>query len=987
MFAMVLSYASTPLAYVAHAEGDEAPPPADPTPPPAEDPAPPPAEEPPAPPEDPPEDTPPPSEQSVAPEEQQVVEEEEQAPQEEVQPAVEEPAAPQDENAGEGGDVGDASDAAVNTGDAISAAGSENDVNTNIVDVPTNASTTVANTNTASTTNQAAAEASTGENTAASGGGSAVVTTGNALAVANVINVVNTNIINSSGVLAFLNFLFGGGFDLRTFDLSFFFNGWGSGSSDADTCSLSSCSSGGSLTVQNTNDATIENDVIVRATTGSNTATTTGEGGAYVSTGNAYAAANAVNLVNTNFLDSHYLLVALNNFGSLAGDITLPSADFFTQLFGGGTSSLPPSTTVSNTNIAAVTSTTTAVADTGSNTANADGGGDATVVTGSAVSGATTVNQVNANLVGGTSVFFLVNIIGNWSGTVQGLPEGLTWAPTPTGIAIMNDSGAESGGSGSSGLSSLLVNDTNTATVHNNVQAWALTGDNQVSGGEGGAVVETGDAYASANTVNVVNSNVIGQNWLLAIFNIFGDWSGNLSFGHPDLWIGGVAQAANPTAPGEPVTYKFTVANRGDADATNVKLGFEFPKNLLGFGNGTDTEDGKEWNLGSIAHGQSKEFTYTATAGEVARGALVPVPLTATVTSSETDEDMSNNAEHLSIVLKNGPQFASGGSGPYTPDPDITMTKTVSVPTTTVPSSVDYKVVIRNNGGEAYNTTLTDTLTDPKGKKVYSRSWKLDTIYPDDEITLSYSVIYNTGIPAGRYTNMARLVGQRGNVVPTHAVDMDPVVATSSVMVIQGEVLGVQTSAAEEVEVLPEACAPFITGYISPSGKNDPSQVTRLQFFLRDFEGAGVTPTGVYDQATVDAVKAFQEKYAVRILSPWGMSEPSGFVYFTTQNEINNHYCQGVESFSLSEVQKAQIASYRSGGSTVAKEVHQPLKISDLFKPFELSPAATPLLSPSPATTPPLSTSWEPNHSVLSLLKTFFGGISFSVPQVRAAGR
>ena len=52
-------------------------------------------------------------------------------------------------------------------------------------------------------------------------------------------------------------------------------------------------------------------------------------GDAGVTTGNAYAAANVLNLVNTNIVNSSYLLLSFNNFGDLSQDITLPSDGFF----------------------------------------------------------------------------------------------------------------------------------------------------------------------------------------------------------------------------------------------------------------------------------------------------------------------------------------------------------------------------------------------------------------------------------------------------------------------------------------------------------------------------------------------------------------------------------------------------------------------------------------------------------------------------------
>ena len=519
------------------------------------------------------------------------------------------------------------------TGDAASDSEVNNGVNTNNTTTDA-ASTTVDNTNNATTTNDTASDADTGGNVVQGSGGSSSISTGNAISQANVINVVNANITNSQGLIEFLNAFNAGGYDLSNLDLSYFNN-----SLTNSACSFSSC--GSSLNVSNTNNATVTNTVISEASTGGNNASTTGD--ASVSTGNAAASANVVNVVNTNITDSHYLLVALNNFGDLSGNIVLPGASFFNQLM--AQNAKTGNTSVTNDNTAVVNSTTSADADTGDNTASSSG--DTSVTTGDALSNSTTVNQVNTNMTGGSTVFLLVNVFGDWSGNIQGLPSGLSWAQTQNGVAI-------TGGSGS--LSTLndgttTVSNTNDATVNNNVQVYALTGQNEASSSNGTAQVATGNAYASANVVNLVNTNILGQNWILAILNVFGNWNGNLDFGQPDLWIGAVAQTTNPTQPGSQVVYTFTVANHGDVDATNVLLNTQFDPTMLTFDSGM-TGTGAQWNIGTIPAGQTEQFSYDATAGNPPSGQTVSVPLVATVTEDQDDANTDDNTDNVTIAVR-----------------------------------------------------------------------------------------------------------------------------------------------------------------------------------------------------------------------------------------------------------------------------------------------------------------------------------------------
>jgi len=59
-----------------------------------------------------------------------------------------------------------------------------------------------------------------------------------------------------------------------------------------------------------------------------------------------------------------------------------------------------------------------------------------------------------------------------------------------------------------------------------------------------------------------------------------------------------------------------------------------------------------------------------------------------------------------------------------------------------------------------------------------------------------------------------------------------------------------------------------------------------LQEFLQN-QGYAVTPSGNYDLSTKNAVKAFQEKYASEILTPYHLRYGSGNVGNTTRQKIN----------------------------------------------------------------------------------------------------
>jgi len=119
-----------------------------------------------------------------------------------------------------------------------------------------------------------------------------------------------------------------------------------------------------------------------------------------------------------------------------------------------------------------------------------------------------------------------------------------------------------------------------------------------------------------------------------------------------------------------------------------------------------------------------------------------------------------------------------------------------------------------------------------------------------------------------------------------------------------GEVLGAATVA--------DFC-PYLTSYLKYGQPNDPMQVIKLQAFLKAYEKHDyVNITGVFDEATLRAVNAFQMKYQDEILNPWGLEAPTGYVYKLTLAKINEIICGS----SMPHLEKAP-ASAKEG---MAKE-------------------------------------------------------------------
>ena len=111
---------------------------------------------------------------------------------------------------------------------------------------------------------------------------------------------------------------------------------------------------------------------------------------------------------------------------------------------------------------------------------------------------------------------------------------------------------------------------------------------------------------------------------------------------------------------------------------------------------------------------------------------------------------------------------------------------------------------------------------------------------------------------------------------------------------------------------------PIITEYLKLGGDNNTAQVVNLQVFLRDAEKLNVESTGIFDQKTEDAVKAFQKKYITDILGPWSATRATGFVYITTAKKINELACEQPLVLSADEV--AIIEAYKQRGGNSADQ-------------------------------------------------------------------
>jgi len=616
---------------------------------------------------------------------------------------------------------------------------------------------TITNENDAQIENAVTVDANSGGNAAS--GGNVIIDTGNAIAQAKLLNIANLNIVNAEGFFAFLDNLLGRIFDIDLRSYNFF----SSGENENSPCT-SACGGNGNLSISNEDSVSIENAVTVRANTGENTASSSGE--SIIQTGDAYAVVNVINVANTNIIDSNYLFLVFNNFGDWEGDLVFPGQELFLDLFGrrttDGESNNTSSISINNENSGVIENNISVSGNTGSNSAE-----EGIIVTGDSVSQGGVSNVLNSNIFEDESFMVMLRVHGDWSGEVYGIPEGMNWSRIGDMVYLYSDglgepfSSQENNHSG--GFSNqTTVSNTNNAVINNNVDVFAMTGGNQ--GGNGG-IVSTGNAYAAANVMNVANTNIIGRNVLFALFNIFGNWNGNITFGRPDLWIGGRAYSPGPNPqPGNEIVYNFTITNNGDLESTKTFVTGYLHEGLtigkLNYDYTIDQNRLMRINVGSIPPREHRTITLEA----VLNGNALPfgkttiIPMEFTARGTEKDENMFDNVEYLSFEVNRVGNVGGYGGPQPTPSPKLNIEKFALATSTIAGKTLDYRIIVTNvGGGPSYDSVLIDTLKSKDGKLVNQEMWDLETIASGEEVTIDYSVLFSTSTKKGFYTNFAEI--------------------------------------------------------------------------------------------------------------------------------------------------------------------------------------------------------------------------------------
>jgi|GEM_PF-6173739 len=290
-----------------------------------------------------------------------------------------------------------------------------------------------------------------------------IIKTGDVNAVVNVLNIVNTNLVNSRWTFASINIFGDWQGDLVLPSELYFTDYMTIGAADGAAVDLATVKKV-VLDVQNSNDAALINDVSVTANTGNNSLDAVenedGTGGdihdSAVETGQSETAANVHNVANINLINTRWYLNLVNTLGNWSGEIyNLPDQvlmsptpgglSFFSatagddaglyQAFTNAIASMEDATTtatsttetdvdVNNDNLAGIINDVNVSAETGDNSVTASDIKRTKILTGNARALANIINFANTNLIGSDLQVGLVNVFGDWIGDIIfGFPD------------------------------------------------------------------------------------------------------------------------------------------------------------------------------------------------------------------------------------------------------------------------------------------------------------------------------------------------------------------------------------------------------------------------------------------------------------------------------------------------------------------------------------------------------------------------------------
>jgi hypothetical protein len=217
-------------------------------------------------------------------------------------------------------------------------------------------------------------------------------------------------------------------------------------------------------------------------------------------------------------------------------------------------------------------------------------------------------------------------------------------------------------------------------------------------------------------------------------------------------------------------------------------------------------------------------------------------------------------------------------------------------------------------GGGSVPLTISNEKLTVTGTTSVTVTWNTNlpsdsrVVYGDASVTTlggkpSYGYPLTTATDTVNAYNHSMVINGVPSAIATY---YRPVSATAS-----ESATGIQLTRTPDVGGNTAASCEYLKEYLRLGANNNPSEVTKLQLFLKNYDNAeNLEVTGFFDLSTDRAVRSFQDKYKKDVLDTWNLPSNTGYVYYTTKKKINEIYCQ--REFPLTPEQVSEIASFRA---------------------------------------------------------------------------
>lgn len=167
---------------------------------------------------------------------------------------------------------------------------------------------------------------------------------------------------------------------------------------------------------------------------------------------------------------------------------------------------------------------------------------------------------------------------------------------------------------------------------------------------------------------------------------------------------------------------------------------------------------------------------------------------------------------------------------------------------------------------------------------------------------------------------------------------------------------------------------PAVTTFMAAGDTHNPIEVANVQAILKDLEKMDVDTTGVFDEKTDIAVKAFQKKYAAEVLAPWGATRASGIINITTAKKLNSIACGAPMALSAEELAVMDRYKARPDSGVAMSGGYAVAPVAPRAPAVTSSPANPAAVSLETASAADASSTRALSDRFWSYLKRLFGG-------------